>query len=72
MLCYVMLCYDNSAINVVMCQSYRRSVVRLSVFVSLLDTSVSPTKTDKPVELPFGLCTRVGPVASNQVLGGAR
>jgi len=28
---------------------------------ALPDTTVSPTKTDEPIEVTFGLCTRVGP-----------
>jgi len=34
---------------------YRCSVV----CVCLLDTTVSPAKTDEPIEMPFGLCTLV-------------
>jgi len=36
--------------------------------VCLLDTTVSLTKTDEPIEMPFGLSTRMGP--GNHVLGG--
>jgi len=48
--------------------AYRRSVV--CVFVCLLDTAVSPAKTDEPIEMPFGTvdsgwhkepCIRCGP-----------
>jgi len=44
------------------------SVDCLCVFVCLLVTAISPTKTDKAVEMPFGFWTRVGP--RNHVLGG--
>jgi len=42
--------------------------VCLSVCVCLLDTTVSPTKTAGPIEVLFGLRTRVGPL--NRVLCG--
>ena len=48
---------------------YSCSVVCLSV-VCLLFTSVSTTKTAEPIEMSFGLWTRVGP--RNDVLGEAR
>ena len=41
--------------------------VCLSVSVCLLDTTVSPAETDEPVEMSFGLWTRVGP--RNHVFG---
>jgi len=41
---------------------------RWRLYVSLLDTRVSPTKPAEPVEMPSGLWTRVGP--RNPALGG--
>jgi len=40
---------------------------RLSVCMSV--TTMSPAKTDEPIEMPFGKQTRVGP--RNQVTDGA-
>ena len=37
--------------------------------VGLSVTAVSPTKTAEPIEMPFGLWTRVGP--RNHVLDGS-
>jgi len=45
---------------------YLCSVICLSI--SLCDTSMSPEKTDKPIEIPFVLWTRVGP--RNHVISG--
>jgi len=42
----------------------------LCLSVRLLETIVSPTKTDKPIEMSFGLWTVGSP--RNHVLGGAR
>ena len=36
--------------------------------VCLLDSTVSPTETAEPIEMPFGFWTRVGP--RNHVIGG--
>lgn len=44
------------------------SVDCLCVFVCLLVTAMSPTKTDKAVEMPFGFWTWAGP--RNHMLGG--
>ena len=44
--------------------------VAWSASVCLLDTTVSPTKTDELTVMPFGLWTLVGP--RNHVIGGAR
>jgi len=33
----------------------------IGLFVGLSVTIVSPAKTDEPMEMPFGLWTRVGP-----------
>ena len=38
-----------------------KDVACASLSVCLLVTTVSPTKTDEPIEVPFGLWTRVGP-----------
>jgi len=38
------------------------------VCVSRLDTTVSPTKTEEPIDMPFRLWTWMGP--KNHVLGG--
>jgi len=38
--------------------------------VCLLDTTMNPAKTAEPIEMPFGLLTRVG--SRNQVLGGVQ
>jgi len=38
------------------------------LFVGMSVTPVSPAKTAEPIEMPFGLRTRVGPV--NQILDG--
>jgi len=35
--------------------------VARSVCLCLLNTTVSPTKTEEPIEMSFGLWTRVGP-----------
>jgi len=48
----------------------RCSVVYVCLSVSLLVTTVSPTKTDEPITVPFGVWTWVGP--RNHVLGGGR
>ena len=42
--------------------------VCVCVSVCLLDTSMSPAKTDEPIVMLFELCTRVQP--RNHVLGG--
>jgi len=44
--------------------------VCLCVSVCLLVTTVSPTKTDEPIEMPFRVLTPVG--LRNQVLGWTR
>jgi len=31
------------------------------LYICLLDTFVSPAKTDEPIEMPFGWVTRVDP-----------
>ena len=38
--------------------------------VGLLNTFVSPSRTAEPIEMPFGLVTRVGP--RNHVLDGVQ
>jgi len=43
--------------------------VSLCVCVCLLDATVNPAKTDEPIEMLFGLWTRVGP--RNHMLNGA-
>jgi len=45
-----------------------KDVACASLSVCLLVTTVSPTKTDEPIEVPFGLWTRVGP--RNRVFPG--
>ena len=40
----------------------------MECLVCLLDTTISPIKTDEPIKMPFGLWTRVG--QTNHVLGG--
>jgi len=42
--------------------------LRVCVCVCLLDRTLTPTKTDKPIEMLFGVWTQVGPM--NVVLGG--
>jgi len=42
---------------------------RVAWFVGLSVTLVSPAKTGKPIEMPFGLRTRVG--TGNHVLDGS-
>jgi len=39
-------------------------------FVCLLDTMMSCAKMDKPIKVPFGLSTQMGP--RNHELGGGR
>jgi len=51
-------------VDVVHC--YRCSVLCLSVGLSV--TIVNPAKTAEPIEIPFGLCTLVGP--RNHVING--
>ena len=45
-----------------------RACVCVCVCVCLLVITVSPTKTDEPIEVQFGLYTRMGPM--NHELGG--
>ena len=45
----------------------RCSVFCLTVYMCLLDTSVSPTKTDEPIQIPFSFWSLIGP--RNHVLG---
>jgi len=42
--------------------------VYVSLYVYLLVTTVSCAKTAEPIEMPFGLWTRVG--TGNRILGG--
>ena len=43
---------------------------RLYVSVCLLDVLMSPTKTDEPIDMPFGLWTRVGPTVQRTMGAG--
>jgi len=43
--------------------------IMVCLCVCLLDTTVRPAKMAEPIEMPLGLCTRVGP--SNHTLGGS-
>jgi len=49
---------------------YHRGMVCLPTCVCLLDTTLNHTKTDEPIDVSFGLWTRVG--QSNHVFCGVR